>query len=100
MKGDKSLPLRQFINGPPSKPIGEDFRVTELTDRIAALRDVDQWFRAKGFGLILTQEDGEFWAHLFALDSLQVTVPKYGWGKTPEGAAQRARDRYKVEQEP
>ena len=74
--------------------------MTELTDRIAALKDVDQWFRARGFGIILTEEDGEFWAHLFGLSSLQVTVPKYGRAKTPEGAAQRARDRYKVEQEP
>jgi hypothetical protein len=74
--------------------------VTKPTDRIAALKDVDQWFRNRGFGIILTEEDGEFWGHLFSLSSLQITVPKYGRGRTPEGAAQSARDRYKIEQEP
>ena len=74
--------------------------MTELTDRIAVLRDVDHWFRERGFGLVLSEEDGEFWAPLFGLDSLQIGAPKYGRGRSPDAAAQSARDRYKVEQEP
>jgi hypothetical protein len=74
--------------------------VTELTDRVETLKDVDHWFRDRGFGLVVTEEGGEFWAHLFPLSSLQVAAPKYGRGATPQAAAQSARERYKVEQEP
>ena len=73
--------------------------MTELTRRIAILRDVDAWFAERGFGLILTQEGETYWAHLFPKESLIVSVPKYGRGESPEGAALRARDRYAVEQE-
>lgn len=74
--------------------------MTELTDRIAALKDVDHWFRDRGFGIVVTEEDGEFWAHLFPLSSLQIGAPKYGSGDTPEAAALRARERYRIEQGP
>jgi hypothetical protein len=73
--------------------------VTELTRRIAILREVDAWFGERGFGLILTEEDGEYWAHLFPKSSLIVSVPKYGRGRSQEEAAERARGRFKIEQE-
>jgi len=74
--------------------------VTELTDRIAALKEVDDWFRGRGFGLVLSEKDGEYWAHLFSPASLQIFAPNYGRGASPEAAAESARDRYKIEQEP
>ncbi len=73
--------------------------MTDLTRRIAILREVDRWFGERGFGLVLTEDDGEYWAHLFPKDSLIVSVPSYGRGQSPEEAAERARGRYKVEQE-
>lgn len=73
--------------------------MTELTRRVERLRVVDDWFGQRGFGLIISEEDGEFWAHLFGKQSLQVTVPRYGRGLTPEEAAESARQRYRVEQE-
>lgn len=73
--------------------------MTELTRRIAILREVDGWFGERGFGLILTEEDGEYWAHLFPKTSLIVSVPRYGRGRSQEEAAESARGRYKVEQE-
>jgi len=72
--------------------------VNELTRRVAILRDVDGWFGERGFGLILTEEDGEYWAPLFPKTSLIVSVPKYGRGRSQEEAAESARGRYKVEQ--
>ena len=73
--------------------------MTDVTRRIATLRDVDGWFSDRGFGLVLTGEDGEYWAHLFPKSSLIVSVPRYGHGRSPEEAAESARGRYKVEQE-
>jgi hypothetical protein len=73
--------------------------ITELTRGIEILRDVDRWFNERGFGLILTEEEGKWWAHLFPKASLQVSVPRYGGGDTPEGAAQSARERYREEEE-
>jgi hypothetical protein len=73
--------------------------VTELTKRIERLRAVDEWFANRGFGLYLSQEDGEYWAHLFSKQSLQVGAPRYGRGQTPEDAAESARHRYGVEEE-
>ena len=70
----------------------------EASDRIARLREVDSWFAERGFGILITQEDGEYWAHLFPKNSLMIAAPKYGRGTTPELAAERARQRYEVEQ--
>jgi len=72
--------------------------MTELTDRIAALREVDAWFGDRGFGLVLTQEEGEYWAHLFSKQSLEISAPRYGRGSSPEAAARSAQARY-VEEE-
>ncbi len=72
--------------------------MTELTDRIARLRAVDDWFAERGFGLLLTIEDGEHWAHLFPKTSPMISVPKYGRGATPEQAAEDARHRYEAEE--
>ena len=72
--------------------------MTESTERIAALKEVDSWFRGHGYGLVLTEEADGFWAHLFPLASLQIAAPKYGHGATPEEAAVSARHRYKVEE--
>lgn len=72
--------------------------VTELNRRIAALREVDAWFAERGFGLILTQEDNDYWAHLFPKQSLQVSAPRYGRGSSPEAAAESARERYREEE--
>jgi hypothetical protein len=60
--------------------------------------DVDRWFGKRGFGLILTEEDGEYWAHLFPKQSLQVSIPRYGRGASPDAAAEDARERYQEEQ--
>ena len=73
--------------------------MTELTRRFEVLSDVDSWFAHRGFGLILTQEDGEYCAHVFSKRSLQMTAPRYGRGHLPEEAAESARERYKVEEE-
>lgn len=73
--------------------------VTELTKRIERLRAVDGWFADRGFGLYVSQEDGEYWAHLFSKQSLQVGAPHYGRGPTPEDAAESARRRYEGEEE-
>jgi hypothetical protein len=73
--------------------------MTDLTRRIAILREVDAWFAERGFGLILTQEEGKYWAHLFPKQSLQVNAPRYGRGPTPEAAAESARERYQIEEE-
>jgi hypothetical protein len=73
--------------------------VTELTRRFEILRDVDKWFAERGFGLILTLDGDEYWAHLFPKQSLQINAPHYGRGPSPEAAAESARDRYKVEEE-
>ena len=73
--------------------------MTDVTRRIERLREIDEWFAQRGFGLILTEEEGRFWSHLFPKQSLQVTVSKYGSGPTPEDAAERARQRYRTEQE-
>jgi hypothetical protein len=72
--------------------------MTELTRRFETLRDVDAWFAHRGFGIILTEEDGEYWAHLFSKQSLQMTAPRYGSGRLPEEAVESARERYKVEE--
>ncbi len=73
--------------------------MTDLNRRIEILRDVDNWFGERGFGLILTKEDNDYWAHLFPKTSLEVTVPRYGRGSSPEAAAERARERFKEEEE-
>ncbi len=81
------------------KPPSLDRLGPDLNRRRAILREVDEWFGERGFGLILTIEDNEYWAHLFSKDSLQIGVPHYGRGPSPEVAAERARSRYRVEQE-
>jgi hypothetical protein len=73
--------------------------LTELNRRIAILREVDAWFADRGFGLFLTQDGGEYRAHLFSKQSLQVGAPLYGRGSSPEAAAESARDRYREEEE-
>lgn len=73
--------------------------MTELTHRIEVLREVDAWFAARGFGLVLAEEDNEYWAHLFPKDSLQIHARRYGRGPSPEAAAESARERYRVEEE-
>jgi hypothetical protein len=49
--------------------------VTELTRRFEILHDVDKWFAERGFGLILTLDGDEYWAHLFPKQSLQINAP-------------------------
>ena len=72
--------------------------VTEASDRIARLRKVNSWFGERGFGILLTQQDGEYWAHVFPKSSLMIAAPTFGRGPTPELAAERARQRYEVEE--
>jgi hypothetical protein len=71
---------------------------TEAIDRVARLRVVGDWFAQRGFGILLTVEDGEHWAHLFPKSSLMLAAPKYGRGATPELAAESARRRYELEE--
>lgn len=90
------------INGSnPSLPANrlQQRRMTERTRRIERLREVDDWFAQRGFGLIFTEEDGEFWSHLFPKQSLQVTVPRNGRGDTPDDAAESARKRFRTQHE-
>jgi hypothetical protein len=63
------------------------------------LSEVFSWFITRGFGVALTPDGAEWWAHLFPLASLEITVPRYGRGSTVDAALQRARDRYRVEEE-
>jgi hypothetical protein len=72
--------------------------VTEPSDRVARLRAVDNWFAERGFGIVITRDNREYWAHLFPKTSLLIAAPKYGRGATPELAAERARHRYEVEE--
>jgi hypothetical protein len=73
--------------------------MTDLTRRTEVLRDVDAWFAARGFGLVLTEGGDEYWAHLFPKSSLQIYARRYGRGPSPEAAADSARERYRVEEE-
>jgi len=78
--------------------LGHNEAVTDLTDRVRRLQDVDAWFGGHGFGLVVVDEDGEWWALLFSKQSLQIGAPRYGRGGTPEEAAESARSRFKEEQ--
>ncbi len=71
--------------------------MSEATDRIARLRVVDDWFAERG-GILVTVEDGEYWAHLFPKSSLMIGAPKFGRGTTAELAAESARQRYELEE--
>jgi hypothetical protein len=57
----------------------------------------DEWFRDLGYEILLSEEDGVFWAALKGVAS-GVGVPHYGRGPTPKEAADRARQRYLEEQ--
>jgi hypothetical protein len=72
--------------------------VTELTERYRRLQLVDEWFAERGFGFVISHAEGRYWADLFSKRGFQVTAPKYGGGKTPEDAAESARQRYDEEQ--
>ncbi len=73
--------------------------MTELTSRFEILRDVDNWFAHRGFGLVISKGNGgDYCASLFSKRSFEVTAPEYGCGSTPEAAANGARDRY-IEEE-
>jgi len=48
---------------------------------------MDGWFSERGFGLVLTLEDNEYWSHLFPKQTLQVHAHRYGRGPSPEAAA-------------
>lgn len=73
--------------------------MADLTRRIAVLADVDAWFAKRGLGLVISLEDGQYWANLFGKQSLQIGAPRYGGGSTPEEAAETGRERYKEEEE-
>ena len=72
--------------------------MTDLNMRFARLAEIDRWFGDRGFGIILSRDDEGYWAHLFPKRSLEVTVPRYGRGTTPEEAAESAQYRYVVEE--
>jgi hypothetical protein len=72
--------------------------VSGATDRIARLRVVHHWFGERGFGILVTVEDGEYLAHLFRKSSLMIGAPKNGPGTTSELAAESARQRYELEE--
>lgn len=72
--------------------------MTELTRRFEILRDVDDWFAQRGFGLVIMKGPSDYSANLFSKGSLQVTASEYGVGPTPEAAAERARERFREEE--
>ena len=72
--------------------------MTELTRRFEILRDVDDWFAQRGFGVVISKGPSDYTATLFSKRSLEVTAPEYGFGPTPEAAAEGARDRYREEE--
>ena len=69
-------------------------------ERSRRLRDVFDWFGSRGFGIVVTEDEGEFWAHLFPVTALVVSVPRYGRGGSVEEAGESARTRYAREEEP
>jgi hypothetical protein len=60
--------------------------------------DAEEWLRDRGFGVVVEERDGVFWAHLTRLTSNRVVAPDYGRGDSPENAIKSARSRYEVEQ--
>jgi len=70
-----------------------DSPTPEARDRVASLRALEDWSAERGFGILVSIEVGEHWAHLFPKTSLMIAVPKYGRGATPELARARHRTR-------
>jgi len=65
--------------------------VTEVTRRVAILREIDDWFGERGFGLILTEEDGAYWAHL-SQNQLDCVYPEVRpWTITGRSCRERSR---------
>jgi hypothetical protein len=61
--------------------------------------DVDAWFRDRGYGVVVEEDDaGTFWANLTRLSNGRVVAPLYGRGDTADDAALSAKRRYEIEQ--
>ena len=57
------------------------------------------WFNNLGYRMELSlDENGMWWAALVSLANPAFRIEKYGRGETEEGAAERARRRWQVEQ--
>jgi len=72
--------------------------MTSANQRRQILMEVDAWFAERGFGMVLSKDKDGYWADLFSKQSLEVTIPRYGRGTTPEEAAESARTRYRTEE--
>jgi hypothetical protein len=60
--------------------------------------DAAHWLRDRGFGVVIEEHDGYFWAHLTRQSSNRVVARDYGRGDSPANAVESARSRYEVEQ--
>jgi hypothetical protein len=60
--------------------------------------DVDAWFRDRGYGVVVEEDNGTFWANLTRLPDGLTVAPLYGRGDTADDAALSAKRRYEIEQ--
>ena len=56
------------------------------------------WLRHRGFGIVVEEHDGTFWAHLTRFLSDDVVARDFGRGDSRSEAMERARSRYEAEQ--
>lgn len=57
------------------------------------------WFAERGFGIKFTHERANLvWAELIRVSTGVLVAPRFGRGRTPLAAAQRAKRRYSEEQ--
>jgi hypothetical protein len=72
--------------------------MTDPPSTARVLREIDAWFAERGYGLVISEEEGAYWASLLSKRSLQIFWPRYGRGADPVAAAESARQRYIEEQ--
>jgi hypothetical protein len=73
--------------------------MTEAADHAVPPLPVEEWFSRRGYSIAISGEKGVFWAGLVNATGRLVT-PRYGRGADPSAAAESARQRFIVEEEP
>jgi hypothetical protein len=58
---------------------------------------IEDWFSSRGFKLVISEDDGVFWAALVNATG-GIVAPRYGRGHDAIEAAERARERFLVEE--
>jgi hypothetical protein len=72
--------------------------MTDQRDRDDAIHAVDAWFASRRFHIVVRHDAGLWAADLYNRAG-DLVAESYGRANTPDGAAERARERWSVEQD-